>query len=270
MKKRPLLTFFLIAFGLSWGLGWAYSALPIQTRGRIGEVTETHPLYYLATYTPAISAVIVLAVTQGRAGLGAYFRRFLHWRVGWRWYAVVFLGVPSLSLLALLINLAAGDRLPPLTFGNWINYIPIMAFLLTLSPVEELGWRGYALPHLQTRFSAFTSSLILGGLWGLWRLPAYDISGLTENLTEFLLFFLTTIFYSILMTWVYNNTGGSLPLAIFFRWMTNIPAIPDVQPTLTIILGLAALLVTVLADPQTLGPKKHTQATPGIPFPKKS
>ncbi len=88
---------------------------------------------------------------------------------------------------------------------------------------DELGWRGFALPLLQSRFSALWSSVILGSVWAVWHLPAFYISGLTQTTLAFPVFLLVSICLTILMTAIYNRTGGSIPLMILFHWQINDP-----------------------------------------------
>jgi hypothetical protein len=70
-----------------------------------------------------------------------------------------------------------------------------------------MGWRGYVLPRLQARQSALAASLILGVIWGLWHLPRYLNN---FNLGGFVLFVAHILAFSIILTWLYNNSKGSL------------------------------------------------------------
>jgi membrane protease YdiL (CAAX protease family) len=73
-----------------------------------------------------------------------------------------------------------------------------------------LGWRGYALPKLQTKFNPLVSSLILGGLWALWHFPLW------VALPYAPLSFLNILVLSIVITWLYNNTQSALMTALFY------------------------------------------------------
>ena len=75
---------------------------------------------------------------------------------------------------------------------------------------EELGWRGFALPRMQTKRSALVASLILGGIWASWHLPFY-LSG-AQTLSEFAPTFVVTFIATIPITWLFNNTNGSVLL----------------------------------------------------------
>jgi membrane protease YdiL (CAAX protease family) len=85
--------------------------------------------------------------------------------------------------------------------------------LMASSPLlEEFGWRGFALPALQARWNALTSSVVLGLAWGLWQLPLFVAFG--DSLVRSLLLIVPQ---TVLMTWVFNRTGGSMLLALLFH-----------------------------------------------------
>ncbi|MBI4282904.1 MAG: CPBP family intramembrane metalloprotease, partial [Chloroflexi bacterium] len=165
-----------------------------------------------------IASIVMTFIADGKSGVSKLLRRFLLWRVGWRWYLTILI-VPAINYLAVLIN----ARLDPSKvdfngvlayqlFGSSINLCLIIIpwFIFTsLTNLEEISWRGYVLPRLQTRYNALVASLIIGVLWWLWHLPKYMVGGLD---LMFVLSFFDVIAKSIMLTWLYNNTKGSLLL----------------------------------------------------------
>jgi membrane protease YdiL (CAAX protease family) len=110
-----------------------------------------------------------------------------------------------------------------LTFGQPVAWMPlptgielvgliILTFLYTFffgaGTNEEPGWRGFALPKLQLKYSPLVASLILGLIWGLWHAPIYIPQ--YDSVFRFILFLLNTIKIAIVLTWFYNRTGGSV------------------------------------------------------------
>jgi membrane protease YdiL (CAAX protease family) len=158
----------------------------------------------------------------------ALLKRYLQWRVGWQWYLVAFLLTPGLIVLAVYINAARVGVSPDFNtvmahqiFGK-SAYLPlfILPFFLVdlISNGEEIGWRGYVLPRLQAKYSALTSTLILGVIWGFWHLPKYLSRW---NTVSFAWFMVHTMAYAVILTWLYNNTKGSLLLVAISHASSN-------------------------------------------------
>jgi membrane protease YdiL (CAAX protease family) len=106
----------------------------------------------------------------------------------------------------------------PVALGQLSILEPILFFLVV---GEEIGWRGYALPRLLATRSMLSASLILGVLWGAWHLPTFFIPGLPQHSIPFSAFMLLTIAYSMLFTWMYLRTAGSVLIATVFHGSIN-------------------------------------------------
>jgi len=159
VKKHPLIAFFVLAYLLTW---WIYPLLKFSPL-----------LGIFGLFGPALAAIIMAAVTEGKAGVKALLSRVVRWRVGVRWY-VIALGLPtvlSLATAGLYYLLGASQFLQV----GALTIFDLVLFVLVVG--EELGWRGYALPRLLEKRSAVTASLILGVLWGLWHLPTFLVPG---------------------------------------------------------------------------------------------
>ena len=99
----------------------------------------------------------------------------------------------------------------------------LVGFVLTMvlgGPLfEEIGWRGFALPRLQRMRGPLAASLILGVLWAFWRLPqflvpAWAASSGGGGISGIVLFVLAAVAFSVVISWVFNNTRASLLLAV--------------------------------------------------------
>src|SRR5262249_26869872 len=152
-------------------------------------------------------------LTRGRAGVRALLARYGIWRVGLGYYGVALL-LPFLLLLgAILISTLLG------TFGQAVPPLPVVVTTIIVALVfngifnqEEIGWRGFAPPRLQARWSALQASLVLGVIWGLWHLPLFLTLGTPNAQLPFLGFLLNVMAQTILLTWLFNSTRGSLLL----------------------------------------------------------
>jgi hypothetical protein len=109
--------------------------------------------------------------------------------------------------------------------------------------VEEFGWRGLALPLLQRKFPPLWAGLILGVIWGVWHLPAFLLSGLPQSAWSFAPFFIGSVAVSVILTSIFNASGGSILLAALFHFQLNNPIWPDAQPYDMYLFALCALAV---------------------------
>ena len=175
-------------------------------------------LFIIGGFVPSLLAIFLTWKKEGITGLRSLGRRILQFKLGWRWYAFIFLIVIAGTAGQLTINKLLGNAFPGNLFLAQLgSFLP----LLILGPLsEEIGWRGYALPRLQTRWNALTSSLILGLVWGLWHLPLFMMVGtsLHELGIPFIGFLIGMMANSIFYTSLYNNTKQSLWSAILFHW----------------------------------------------------
>jgi len=125
---------------------------------------------------------------------------------------------------AIALHVALGGQPPSL--GLLIGAMPALVFvfvymMITVALGEEVGWRGYALPALQARYSALIASLILGVLWALWHLPVFFNPDTLYSNLPFLQFLAYIVPFAVLTTWVFNSTGGSVLMAMFFHAVLN-------------------------------------------------
>jgi CAAX protease family protein len=204
VRKHPLIAFVVLAYLLTW---WIYPLLKFSPL-----------LGIFGLFGPALAAIITAAMTEGKAGVKALLRRAVLWRVGLPWY-VIALGLPtilSLATAALAYVIGASE------FIRVGALAPIELVLFVLVVGEELGWRGYALPQLLEKRSALMASLILGVLWGLWHLPTFLVPGTPQYGLPLTAFVLLTIEYSILMTWVFLHTLGSVLIATLCHGAINL------------------------------------------------
>src|SRR5918995_5638524 len=253
MRRYPLVTFFLLVFILTWVV-W----VPRASGAPLGVVGQAW------TWVPAIAALLAAALTGGRGALRELGSRLVRWRVGWQWYLVVILGPAAFSLaVAGVYTLFGGSwsAAAPLALREGpLVLLPLFLLILTLTDGlgEELAWRGFALPRLLTRYNALVASLILGVLWGLWHLPLVWTEGAPLYEQPLWLFLLDITAKSVLFTWVFLHTRGSVLLAALFHGATNLFVVsPEVSSTGNLTLPLLAagakwvlvVVVVVVAGP---------------------
>lgn len=239
-----LMPYLLIVFGVVWGLLGAYIFLPEQTTARFGSVSASHPAFILAVWSPALAAFSIVLYCGGYQGLKSFLSRLLQWRCPPGWYAYLLIGIPLIYAAGSAVkgNLLAD----PFTFDGVGAMLSAMAFMLVLGPVEEFGWRGVALPLLQRRFVPIWAALVLGLIWGAWHLPAFLLSGTPQSDWGFMPFFIGAVCLSVIITPLFNSSGGSILLAVLYHFQLNNPLWPDAQPYDTYFFVAAAVIVTWL------------------------
>jgi uncharacterized protein len=227
MKRHPLVTFFLLVFILTWVV-W----VPRASGAPLGVLGQAW------TWIPAIAALLAAALTGGRGALRELGSRLVRWRVGWQWYVVVILGPAVFSLAVAGIYALFGgswaEAAPPAILAGPLLLLPLFLAILTLTDGlgEELAWRGFALPRLLTRYNALVASVVLGVIWALWHLPLLwtEGNGMFQLPVWLLLLDLTA--KSILFTWVFLHTRGSVLIAMLFHGATNLFLVsPEVVST---------------------------------------
>lgn len=228
-KNHTLVLYFILAYAVTWCF-----EIPIALSAR-GMIKAQVPLaiHYLGAFGPMIAALIVTALTEGMTGTRALLSRWFKWRVELRYYAFAVLAPVALFTLAVLINRVTSGAWPDLSLLGEADYLPylgslgaLLLWFLTYGLGEETGWRGYALPHLQRRYSAASATLILAVSWAFWHVPAffYRDTYTQMGLLGFPMFLVSITFATMVFTWLYNSTGGSLLLVIlfhaFFNWLS--------------------------------------------------
>ncbi|MGD8731052.1 MAG: type II CAAX endopeptidase family protein [Anaerolineales bacterium] len=261
-KVRPLL-FFILTFIVSWSCWIALAIWGVPALQLPGLI-----LMAVGGLGPAVAALSLLATDSNRAQRRAYWRRVYDLRrIPTKWYVVIFLLYPLLHFVAVgFSSLAYGESASFENISrfaqNPLSIFPYLLFLLVFGPLpEELGWRGYALDGLLSRFPAWSASLLLGVVWAAWHIPLFFIAGTYQAQIgfwglEFWKFVLEILADSILLTWVFNNTNRSTLSAILFHFMINLSGELFEYGTRTDNLHTFLVLLCATAVVAVWGPRK--------------
>lgn len=235
----------IVAFGTSWAI-WAPLVLDSSHAREVAWL-----LYYSGVIGPTVAALLCASYSSDP---GSLFRRVGRWRVSLIWYAVAMLLPFAIRGAAVATVLLYDDHGWRVVFRPAEVVMRTTGLMLLLVPLEEIGWRGYALPILQRRYTPLISSVILGSIWALWHFPlAWATVGYqrTENPWSYMAwFFITIIPVSCLATWVFNRTGESIPLVSLFHVTINMADFIMVLPART---GQVVLLITFVLTTAIVG-----------------
>jgi membrane protease YdiL (CAAX protease family) len=232
----------------------------------------------LAAMSGSIAAIILAAIEGRKGGVRELLRRALIWRVGIEWWAVALLFFAPLIVVALyLSNLWGSPAVDWGGVGPLTGFLPLLLFLVIFAGFgEEFGWRGYLLPRLQARHSALLSTLIVWAVWILWHIVLFFIEGTNQYdwakeagfIAAYLGYAVALIGWSIMYTWVFNNTKGSVLLAAVFHGASNAWAgyLDNYRGNFVnilafaIVLVVAGVLIVLLSGPEHLSRKHERNA----------
>jgi len=196
-RRHRLVAFFGLTFLLSWW-SWPFYAV------------ELAPTAFFPC-GPLVAALVVIGLTDGRAGYRDLGARMIRWRVGWTWWLVAVATPLAVLAGATAANVAIwGAPAPVLAAMAWPQ-LALMAASRFVNPLdgplgEEPGWRGYALPQLLAGRSPLRASMVLGALVALWHAPLVFLPA--EHMPA--LFLLATVAVTFVYTWLYLRTDGNV------------------------------------------------------------
>jgi uncharacterized protein len=188
VQRHPVAAFVALAYTLSW-LTWLAALLGFGGAAAI----------VVGGLGPLVAALVVTRYTGD--SVRAWVRPIARWRVPVRYYFYA-LGLPPLlyGLVDVVLALLGYDVDPSLLAERAPAYLATLVFVAVLGGgLEEPGWRGFALPRLEHRYTPVVATLILGLAWGVWHVPLYGPLG-----------FVVPLVLAFFYTWLYNRTGSVL------------------------------------------------------------
>ncbi len=211
-----------IAFALVLVVAFAVWVLFLPMLPKLFDQYAQLPWYAFeveGTVSSAVIAFLVLGPLVSRYGVRDLVGRMVLRRADWPWYIAALLLGPALWLLPIGLDLARGGQIP--SWSNGVPTLPLVlaAFMVTFlfgGGLEEPGWRGFALPRLQSRSNPLVASVLLGVLWTLWHAPFYF-----SAIADFTFFFIEVIPLAIIFTWLYNRSERSVLVSILLHTSLN-------------------------------------------------
>ena len=223
IKRNPLISMYIIMFVVAW------SVMVPQALHSQGILSVSIPEFFeiLIGWSPAIATIIVSVVIAGRAGARELLQRFLIWRVGLRWYLIGAFLLAAIILGGIGLHVLFGGAMPTIPAAEkplWQTALIFLVLVLLgfLFNTEEVAWRGFALPRLQSRYGALIAALFITIPEFLLHLPLFWTN---ENL-----FFQTVGVYwyfafsaaaVVVYIYVFNMTKGSLLIVTLLHASQN-------------------------------------------------
>ena len=249
-------------------LGWAYLFwLPIVVSGEPVWAFPNVVLLLVGGLSPVLAGLPLLWLTHGQAGFRDLRRRLTEvGRISLGWWLVIVLFYPVFTLVVGGVAVALGVTSSPLEFVTTERLFDpgalalLLAVALLFPTIEEVGLRGYWFDRLQARWSALTSSLLLGTVWAIWHVPLVYMGGYYEGTTfepELWWWLPSIVLTAVIGTWVYNNTHRSVLAIIVFHFVGNLTGettgfSPELYPVVHLGTALIAVAVVVRWGPESL------------------
>ncbi|MDF1820207.1 MAG: CPBP family intramembrane metalloprotease [Alcanivoracaceae bacterium] len=239
-----LLAFFGITFAIAWGILGFYIFFNDLAVRLFGPISGSHPGFFLAVWAPAIAALLIVARQEGRSGLRRFLSRLRLWRAPPRWWLFILVALPCVFYLGAWIK--GAPLLGPLSEQGVSVLLLTLGLMVFLGPIEELGWRGLALPLLQRYMAPAWAGILIGAVWGIWHLPAFYLSGTLQSEWAYLPFFFGNVCLSVIVTPIFNASRGSILVPMVYHLQLINPFWPDAQPYDTYLLAGVALAILVI------------------------
>ena len=221
IRLHPVLSYYVLTFAISWG-----GILIVVGRGGVpgnpAQLQKMIPIMIVAMLAgPAVASIVLTGIVGGRAGYRDLLARLATWRVGIGWYAAALLTAPLvLTAIPLALALRFPEFIPRIFTDSNKGPLLMLGFGAALAAgfFEELGWTGFVIPKLRSRFNAFGTGAVVGLLWGAWHLPVNVLSSGTPSGGVSVPSLLGTFLFSlgllpafrILMVLLWDHTGSLL------------------------------------------------------------
>lgn len=249
---RSLISFFTLTYAVSWICFFAAAAISNTTGAPLASLATVNGIILLiGVFAPALVALALTALSSGRVGTVALLARTVQAPAQARWYVFAIGYFAAIRVGVVLMHRIIAGVWP--AFGQTPFYVMLGATLI-FTPVqagEEIGWRGYALPRLAERMGLPLASIVLGVIWAAWHLPLFYIPGSGSTDGSFPVYLLGVTALSVVLTWLYWRTGGSLLMTMLMHAAINntrdiLAPPPPITDPLSLKTTLAAWLTSIL------------------------
>lgn len=257
VRTHPVTTFFLLTFAYSWGVfALLYGVLGPE------RLAATRFLHAPFAWGPPLAAVALVSLRGG--DVRSWLRTVADPRTKLRWYGLAV----AAALLFTNGDLVAGLAGVDLAIGQPLSDIAagFLFSLLIAGALEEFGWRGFAQAHLQERSDALRAAVLVGLAFGVWHYPWLLLGGAgyeSAGLGTLVAFPIGTVLLSVVLAWLFNASGGAIPVVMIAHATVNATPVASVAGTapgwVSALEGL--LLLGVVAFPIVVYGRRYLAAS---------
>jgi membrane protease YdiL (CAAX protease family) len=268
VTRRPAVAFVLLAFGLTWA---AWIPMLLQP-------DRFASLHFLGSLGPAAAAIIITAATTGRIGIRALGAAAVRWNGRWLAFAIAL--PATLFAVGLLASLAAGshpdlDRLLESPEYGYLGPGLIALEIAFFGFGEELGWRGFLIPHLESAArTPYAATTIFIAVWATWHVPLFFYANGLGSMSPLMIpgWLISIALSSYLITWLFHRSGNSVLVIAVFHGVVDLFSITPASTVLALIAlnaGLIAVAIVVITRSRVLFASCATNQRPERSHPRR-
>ncbi len=221
MKKKYLVTFLVVTFGLCWGLASLYMAFYDTLSKIFGELSFSNPGVVISLYSPSIAGLIVYGMMGGRKAIFNLIKKFVPRKQDCYWFGIV-VGMAVLYAVSIhFLSIAVGFGVPKMTQTPKEMVVGLLRNLYEEAGIlgGVFGWFGFLLPYLQKKYNNnVKAGAITGLIFGIYVAPGYVISSF-ELAAAYPLYIMQMIFFAIFVSYMFNLTEGNLLFYVILFWL---------------------------------------------------
>ncbi len=255
--RGSLVIYFVLAYFITWILTLP---LVLSARSLIALKISEH-WHFLGAFGPIGAAFLTVRFINGNS-ISGFIKKLIHNRVGIIWYLVSIFSPFVLFLLSVMILRIFNNSWPDfsrLTLSKYLNFTWIGGSLLSAFAYgigEEVGWRGFALPRLQYKYSALLATFLLSIFWAVWHLPMFFYR-FDFGMTQIIGFFIGLFAGAIWLTFLFNSTGGNILTVIFWHISWNLVNIIGLVVSVEVVSLMSSMIIVIAIIIVIIeGPKK--------------
>ena len=252
---RPL-RFFLSTYLITWISWFAAAYISYLPQGKNLYVVLMVP----GLIAPFGVALIMILTSRNSVLRKQFITRLLNLRlINPSSVIAIVVIMPAAVVISILISTLFGESIAQFRFSGQFSFsagsVPVILVLFLAASFEELGWRGYALDSLQSKYSYFASTMLFSVLWASWHFPLFFIKDYYQNelirqgIWYALNFILSVMPMAFLIGWIWKKNGGSIIAALLFHFITNLSQEALMQTQVTkcietfVLFAIAAVVV---------------------------
>jgi len=211
MNIKVPIRFFIVTFLWTWLLWMPFVLMGLGILNLNENVVTTFmmPMIIAGAFGPAVGATYSVITLEGKKELKIFLKSFLSLKFNWKLWVLIFIILGFINIVAWYIpELFGYDRIP-MAISNIYSFPVLLLFMVFFGGgQEEIGWRGYIMPFLESKYGIWIGNIILGITWAVWHIPLWFVAGTSQTYMPFIAFLIGCIGLSFILSWMVKYSKG--------------------------------------------------------------